>query len=253
MKFAPLCKIDYTLAGRPGSTITLPSFAYIGDATVVAEGADIPISQLTASTAQVSVKKLGKGVELTDEAVLNGYGDPVREASSQLGLAIASALDNDVLKNVLGGVGSSMTHEITGALSADGVADAEILFGEDIDDGPKYLFISSAQYAALKKNKDSWVPASEVAADIAIKGTVGMVGGCVVVVSNKIKKDASTHKTTNYIVKPGALALYLKRDVEIETDRDIVAKTTVMTGDKHYAAYLYDASKAIKIVCTETA
>ena len=46
VKFAPLCRIDNSLEGRPGDTITLPSFAYIVDAVAVAEGTDIPIPQL---------------------------------------------------------------------------------------------------------------------------------------------------------------------------------------------------------------
>ena len=60
MRFAPLARVDTTLVGRPGSTVTLPSFAYIGDAVDVAEGADIPIGQLTESTTTATVKKAGK-------------------------------------------------------------------------------------------------------------------------------------------------------------------------------------------------
>ena len=44
IKFAPLATIDYTLQGRPGDTVTLPSWNYIGDASVLTEG-----SSLTAS------------------------------------------------------------------------------------------------------------------------------------------------------------------------------------------------------------
>lgn len=239
IRFSPLCRVDYTLSGRPGSTITLPTYAYIGDATAVAEGADIPISQLVESTTSVTISKIGKGVQLTDEAVLSGYGDPTGEAVSQILTSIAAKVDNDVL-TVLGGVASAMTHTATGAISADVIADALVKFGEDIE-GEKVLLVSPADYAVIRK-ADDWCPASEIAANLIIKGAVGAVHGCQVVVSNKL-----TGKKQAYIVKPGALALYLKRDTLVETDRDIINKSTVMTADKHYAAYLYDASKAIKI------
>ena len=36
IKFSPIARIDTTLAGRPGSTITVPKYAYIGDAEDVA-------------------------------------------------------------------------------------------------------------------------------------------------------------------------------------------------------------------------
>lgn len=240
MKFAPLARIDNTLQGRPGSTLTLPSFAYIGDATTVAEGQDIPISTLESSETTVTIHKIAKGVEITDEAVLSGYGDPAGEAVDQIALSIASQTDNEVL-NTLSGIGANMTQTTAGAtLVADDVADALVKFGEDIE-GAKVLLVSPEDYSVLRK-ADDWVPASDVAAEMVIEGAVGMVHGCQVVVSNKLSTP-----NVSYIVKPGALAIYLKRNTAIETDRDIIAKSTVITADKHLVTYLYDASKAIKI------
>lgn len=239
IKFAPLCKVDDTLVGRPGSTVTLPSFAYIGDAVDVAEGADIPISQLAESTTAVTISKIGKGVQLTDEAVLSGYGDPVGEAVRQIQLAIASKVDNDVLSK-LSGVVADKTYAAKARTTPDDVADALTKFGEDIE-GDKVLLCSPETYGGMRKAKD-WCPASEIAAQLIIKGTVGMIHGCQVVVSNKLRTPKAS-----YIVKPGALAIFMKRDILVETDRDIINKSTVMTADKHFVTYLYDASKAIKI------
>ena len=244
IKFSPLCRIDNTLVGRPGSTITLPSFTYIGDATIVSEGADIPISKLTASTVEKTIYKVGKGVQITDEAVLSGYGDPLGEAVKQIQIAIASKIDNDIL-GILSGIDGNMTHPCTGRVTANDIADALVKFGEDIE-GEKVLLCSPETYAGLRKAA-GWCPASEIAAQLIIRGTVGMIHGCQVVISNKL----STPKTA-YIVKPGALALYMKRDILVETDRDIINKSTVITADKHFVGYLYDASKAIKLTETVT-
>jgi hypothetical protein len=63
-----------------------------------------------------------------------------------------------------------------------------------------------------------------------------------VVITNKI---ATTD--TAYIVKPGAVAIFMKRGTQVENDRNIVNKSTTFTADKHYAAYLYDSSKVIKL------
>lgn len=241
IKFAPLATIDTTLEGRPGNTLTLPSWNYIGDASVVGEAEDIPIAQLTAATATATVHKIGKGVELTDEAVLSGYGDPVGEAVKQIALSIASGEDNEML-TTLSNIAAGMTSAFTGTTpTADDIADALELFGEDIE-GEKVILVSPATYTALRK-ADDWVPASDIAASLIINGTVGMVHGCQVVVSNKLTTSGNA-----YIVKPGALRIITKRGVLVETDRDIVAKFTVITGDKHFVTYLYDASKAIKLV-----
>ena len=140
-----------------------------------------------------------------------------------------------------------MTHAAAtaGTLAFNDVADALELFGEDIDEGGvKALLVSPKQYTGLRKSP-LWLPASDISADIAIKGAVGMVQGCQVVISNKLKE--ASNKENAFIVKPGALRLYMKRDTLVERDRDIINKTTYVTADKHFAPYLYDASKAIKI------
>ena len=246
IKFSPLARIDNTLVGRAGSVITLPYYTYIGDAADVAEGADISIGQLTEASTPVTIKKVGKGVQITDEAILSGYGDPVGEAVRQLRRAIASKVDNDVL-TALSGIAAGMTHACAARLTPDDVANALVKFGEDID-GDKVILCSPSSYNALRKAKD-WVPASEISAQLVIRGTVGMIYGCQVVISNKLQTVSSGAVTaaTDYIVKPNALAIYMKRDTMVETDRDIINKSTVITADKHYVAYLYDASKAIKI------
>lgn len=245
MRFAPLATIDTTLVGRPGSTISLPSYQYIGDATTVAEGADIPISQLTASFVPVAIHKIAKGVQISDEAVLSGLGDPLGEATNQLALAIASQVDNELLA-ILAGITGTMVATVgtAGTLGFDDVADALELFGEDIDEGTKVLLCSPKQYTGFRKSPD-WIPASEISADVAIRGVVGMVQGCQVMISNKLKEASSAENA--FIVKPDALRVFMKRDTLVETDRDIVNKTTYATADKHFAPYLYDASKAIKI------
>lgn len=239
IKFSPLAEIDYDLQGRPGNTITLPKWSYIGDASVVAENGAIPIQTLAQTNTTQTVHKLGNGVEITDEAVLSGVGDPVNEAARQLALSIASAFDNEALA-ALAGISGSMVHNDTNGFSADTVADALEKFGEDID-GRKVLLVSPAEYTVLRKAAN-WIAGTDVGADLVIRGTVGMIYGCQVVVSNKLDSTS-----TAYIVKPGALRISMKRDTEVESARDIVHKTTVLTADKHSVVYLYRDSDAIKI------
>ena len=68
IRITPFAKIDYTLQGRPGSTITVPYYGHIGNAVVVAEGEQIPVEALSTSTKDYKVQKIGKGVTITDEA-----------------------------------------------------------------------------------------------------------------------------------------------------------------------------------------
>lgn len=241
MKFAPLCTIDHTLQGRAGSTVTLPKWGYIGDAEVVPEGGAIPISALSTQTTEVTIQKVGKGVSLTDEALLSAYADPMDRAAYEISISIASKVDNDVLATC-GEIGVNKTHTFTGeTASVDDVIKSLTLFGEDMA-GSKALLCSPKTYEAIRL-AGNWCPASEISAGIYIRGALGMVAGCQIIVSNKLAKA-----NTSYIIKPNALRIFLKRDMAVEVDRDIIHKTTYITADKHYVTYLYDESKAIKLM-----
>lgn len=239
IRFAPLAEVYNTLVGRPGDTVTLPYYESAISAEVVEEGHDIPITQMSERTATVQIKKYACGVQITDEAVLSAYGDPIGQATYQIAQAIAQAVDNDVLGIMSTSAAASMTTDAA-ALSANGIAEALTLFGEDID-GEKVLLVNPAGYETIRK-ANGWIPGTEVAANAIIRGTVGMIYGCQVVVSNKL-----ISANCSYIVKPGALAIYNKRDILVETDRDIVNKSTVITADKHFASYLLNPQKLIKM------
>lgn len=235
--FGSLARIDNTLVGRAGDTVTMPYYSFIGEASDVEEGHDIPIAQLTQTTKQVSIRKIGKGVQFTDEAILSGYGDPMGEGVNQIVTAIADKLDKILLSEAAGV--TTYVYQQDSELAASDIPLALALFGED-NDGAKVLVCDADFYAKLLKS--DWVPASEIAAEIKIRGTVGMCYGCQVLVSNRVKGG------NFYIMKPEALAIFMKRDTMVETDRDIVNQSTVVIGSKLFAPYVLNESRIIKIV-----
>lgn len=235
--FAPLATVDYTLQGTAGSTAVLPYYEYIGDAEEVPEGTDIPIEKLSQKTKEVKIIKVGKGVQLTDEAVLSGYGDPIGEGVNQITNSIASKADGLLLGALDGNTKNVYTP--SGKFGVDDIPKALALFGENIE-GQKAIAVDPELYAELL-NVKSWVPASDIAADMLIRGSVGMAYGVQIIVSERVKDNY-------HIVKPGALGLFIKRDTLVEFDRDIINQSTVMAGSKLFAPYLMNPSKAIKIV-----
>lgn len=265
IRFSPFATIDTTLTGRPGDTITVPKYAYIGDAEDVAEGADIPMTALTHTTQKITVKKAGKGIELTDEAVLSGYGDPQTEAVNQLVLSIASKVDADCAAVLQTG---TQTKVAASAISYNGIVDAVDVFGEETPDPfSKVMFINSKQMTTIRKDANflslDKYPAPKGA--VVLTGCIGSIAGVQIVVSNRIAEiegasgAASTFKnpivqlevdSETGIALP-ALTIYMKRGVQVETDRDIVAKKTVLTADEHYVAALTNDSRVV--VATFTA
>lgn len=238
IKFSPLATINTELEGRAGSTLTIPSYSYIGDAVDVAEGEDIPLGQLASTSVEVKVKKAGRGVQLTDESVLYAYGDTVGQAADQIVTAISNKVEKDHIAD-LDGSSVKLVYANSGKLTSTAIIKALAKFGEDYEEGEAVIFVNADQKADLI-TEDGWMSATEIGAEIKVRGVVGMIGGAQVVVSNRVT-------TNNYIVKKGGLGLLLKRGLLMETDRDIVNKSTVITADKHYATYIADASKVIKI------
>ena len=243
IRFAPLANVDRTLVGRPGSTLTVPRFKYIGDAKDVAEGVAIDIEMLTTDTDEFTIKKAGIGIEITDEAILSGLGNPLGEGVRQLGMSIANKIDNDVLE-ALGT--TSLDYTAGTDWNVDTIADAMDIFGDE-EDEPMVLLMNPKDAGKLRKAVAmDWDRPSDLGDQIVVSGTYGGVLGAQVVRSNKLAEG------TAYLVKAGALAIYMKRNVAVEADRDIIKKTTVVTADEHYGAHLYDESKAIKITVSNS-
>lgn len=244
IRFAPLAVIDTTLVGRPGDSLTMPSYEYIGDAVDVEEGTDIPIAKLTQDTEKVTVAKIGKAVEFSDEALLMGANNDIaEEAAKQVVVAINSKLENDLINAMSTSATLTASLDLKSGNITHGIADALAKFGEDID-GEKVLLVSPTVYTALVKS-DGWIPNTEAGANIIINGTVGTIFGAQVVLSNRL-----TARNEAYIIKPGALRIVMKRNTLVEFDRDILSEMNYIKASKLFAPYVYDKSKIIKISVT---
>lgn len=307
IKFSPIARIDTTLVGRPGSTIIVPKYAYIGDAEDVAEGVAMGTTVLTTSTTEAKVKKAGKAVELTDESVLSGYGDPIGTTIDQISKSIAAKVDNDCYDALCG---ASLVYDGTSAnISYSAVVAANSKFDDESDQSlTKIMFINPAQETTLLNDAD-FKSNDKYPLNVIMNGTIGSIAGAQVVKSKKVKlikytknesgtieiaadtvsedgthihlstalshtlkEDLKVGDKVNAVASeyyacpivivaaedpnedPGtdgvseedsALTIYMKRSVEIESDRDILAKTTVISGDEHYTAVLSNDSKVV--------
>ena len=128
---SPFAKIDRTLVGVPGDTITVPQYKYIGDAVDVAEGVEAETVKLETDSTQAKVKKAMKVVEITDEAVLSGYGNPVGQATSQLAMSIASKVDADSMDALM--KAQLIYDGSASVISYSGIVDAVDKFNEELN------------------------------------------------------------------------------------------------------------------------
>lgn len=181
---SPFAKIDRKLEGIAGDTITVPQYDYIGDAADVGEGEEVSSSILKASTTKVKVKKAMKAVELSDEAILSGYGNPVGETNNQLALSIAAKVDADAMDALQG---ADKVIKPGTKISYNGIIDAIDLFNEEIN-SEKVMFIHPKQLTTLRKDQ-MFVSADKYPGEVAIKGEIGKIANTRIVTSKRVPKN----------------------------------------------------------------
>lgn len=260
IKFSKIAKVDTKLAGTAGNTITVPKYGFIGDAEDVAENTAIPTTALSHTTTTATVKKAGKAIEITDEAVLSGYGNPMGEGQAQLTMAVASKVDTDCYEAL---ITAPTVYNAAAKISYAGMVAANALIADESDTAlNKIIFIHPDQEATLRTDPD-FIDKSKSGMDVIMTGTIGMICGCQVVKSKKVKFDSEAGVYLNPIVvvdaadpnedpaadkfanETPAITIYMKRDVQVEADRDILKKTTVISVDEHYVAVLSNDSKVV--------
>lgn len=252
LRVAPFATIDRTLVGVPGNTITVPSYTYIGDAEDVNEGVEAGVVTLGTSTKTATIKKAMKAVELTDEAVLSGYGDPVGNAENQLALAVASKIDNDALDALLA-TNTRKYDSKTKAINYDVIVDAIDLFEEEVNT-EKVMFVNPKQVTTLRKDPN-FISADKYPANVIMTGEIGTIANTRIVPTKKVKLDTTSAFYTCPIIKlthddeteqdTAAMTVYLKRDPNVEVDRKSLKRTTEISIDEFYTVAVSDDSKVV--------
>lgn len=260
IKFSRIAGVDTTLEGREGDTVTIPKYAYIGDAEDVAEGVALGTVSLTATTTKVTVKKAGKATEISDEAILSAHGDTVGESVNQLAMAVASKIDDDCVKAL--NTATLKYDGSAGAISYEGIVKAIDLL-EDESDTPvsKVIFVHPKQVTQLRLDAD-FRDLNKYPMPVIMTGAIGSIAGAQVIVSKRVTTDDSGNYVNPIVVvdtadpneattadkfatSSPALTIYLKRAVNVETDRDILKSTNVIKTDEHYVVALTNDSKVV--------
>ncbi|MEF7456963.1 N4-gp56 family major capsid protein [Pediococcus pentosaceus] len=247
LKFTALAPVDTTLEGRPGTTVTYPRFKYIGPAKDFGENEAIDYRSLETDTDTFTIKKAGVGVKITDESVLSGLGDPVGEATRQIGMSLDDKVDNDVLATA----SKARLNKDTDVTKIDLIDDIEDTFGGDTSDravetdasyATGVLFLNPKDVSKLRKAVSiDWTRATELGDNVLVTGVFGEILGWQIVRSRKIPEGAGL------AVKPGALKTYIKRAVTVEKGRDMDHKYTKVNADMHYGVAIFDDTKILAL------
>lgn len=303
---SPFAKIDETLTGVPGDTVYVPQYSYIGDASDIAEGAAVGTSKLVASTTKATIKKAMKAVELTDEAVLSGYGNPIGETSNQLASAIAAKVDADAMDALQDA--KLLFDSSDEQINYNGIVDAIDVFEEEAN-SEKVMFIHPKQMTQLRHD-ENFISADKYPGAVIMTGEIGMIANTRIVPSKRVplnedlpqryeycsENDAAALLVTDnaealdgevllsdvledlkgansgdyvklvdavtagkYYINPivkieteqdlqdeaPALTIYIKRDTNVEAQRESLRRVTDISVDKLYTVALSNAAKVV--------
>lgn len=257
----PLVDVDDTLSGQPGDSVHFPKWNYIGDADDLTEGVPMTPTKMSMSDSYARIKEAGKAVELTDTAVLTAIGQPNDQARVQLALSIARKIDTDIRAAALyehtnAGAGDDeattaplkVTH--AGPMSWAAYTKAIALLGDEYDPSDIVgIVLHSQQHMALM-NDDKFISSESFGANAVItRGQVGQIGTIRIYVSDRGTSTAGARKAV--ILKRGAIQLKYKRRAIVESDRDILARTNIITTNVHYAVKRVDDRGVIVLTTDE--
>ena len=256
-----LSSVDDELVGEPGDTVHFPKWDYIGDAEDLSEGVAMDTEKMSMSDSAATIKEAGKAVELTDRAVLTAIDDPDDQARGQLSLSIARKIDTDLRAAALyehtntGGsdpIPTTAPLKVTGgaAFNWNAYVSAVALLGDEYEPSDiAGIVVSSAQHASLMRDESFKSSLTAPGAEgVITRGRVGFLGAIPVILSD-CGSTAGAQKAL--IIRKGALALKYKRRAIVESDRDILKRTNVITTNAHYAVKRTDDRGIIVVTTTE--
>lgn len=242
LQASKLYKVDRTLTAKPGNTITVPKWDYIGAADDLAEGVEGTVTQMTATDVDYTVKKAVKNIVLTDEAMLSGYGNPEDEAARQLRLAIQDKVDDDGIALLKGFTSQKVDAETR--LTYDVVCDGLDVFADEEQGGEMYLLTGQEGIKNLRRDPKFTDALDAANGGVVETGVVGMIAGCKVKITNKL---SGVGTGVAFILKPQPMTAFIKRDVTVETERQVLKKQTLISADEHYTVAIEDATKIVRL------
>tara|TARA_R110000772_G_scaffold15236_1_gene44392 strand:- start:307 stop:1140 length:834 start_codon:yes stop_codon:yes gene_type:complete len=208
----------YNIDGQAGKTVQVPKYPSI-TAAALTEGTDMTSTAVSTSSVSITVAEVGAQVFLTDLAAM-GSGNPADELGTVLGNAIATKMDVDLialfdgLSTSLGGTTTELT--VAALFQAAATLRANKVRGRIVGVFHPY------QTYALKANLTNTMVnpnAGDLQNEAMRTGYVATIAGIDIFESANVAVDGSGD-SKGAIFSPQAFALAMKRDFNIEPQRD---------------------------------
>jgi hypothetical protein len=231
-----LMTVDTSLSASAGMKKTINTYTYSGTAEEVAVGSgNTTRGSITYTPTDYEVKMIQQAYDYYDEDVMK---DPTIVDNMTVGATsvMANKLTSDFYTEIAKATLTS-TWAKGESLSYDAIVDAIAELNLE-DESNLIVLVNPKQKAELRKDSD-YVAAQM--GQVVYSGQVGTIAGLPVVVSKAVPED------TAYVFTTEAVRLFMKKDVEVEQERDADTRKNSVYLRTAYVCALVDATKVVKL------
>lgn len=227
-----LMTIDNSLAEGEGLTKVINVYSYTGSVEKLADGAkNSARGALSFVPHEYKVQRAQHTFDYTDSQFMTD--------NKVVDLSLKGA--NEILTNEMTAdfydECAKATKKVEGALSYNAIVDAISEVGLE-NETNLFVVIPNAAKADLRKDEDY---KNARMGEVIYGGQVGTIAGIPVIATKALTGEA-------YVMTNEAVKLFMKKDVEVEQDRDVETKTNTVVLSTYYVCALVDDSKICRIV-----
>ena len=233
-----LMTVDNSLAQEAGMTKTINVYTYEGAAEEVAVGdGNTNRGSISYVGTDYTVKMVQQAFDYQDEDFMkdNTIVDNMLKGANQV---MVNKMTSDFIAEC---EKATLSHTLTGALSYDAIVDGIAKLNVE-DESGLFVVIPNAWKADLRKDEDY---KSARMGEVIYNGQVGTICGIPVIATKALTDEA-------FVMTKEAVKLFLKKDVEVEQDRDADTRTNSVYLRAVYIVALADATQICRIAETET-
>lgn len=241
---------QYNIGDEAGKTIQVPKYPAVTAADLT-EGTDMSSSTVSTSSVSITVGEVGAQVVLTDLAAM-GAGNPAEELGTVLGNAIATKMDSDLIA-LFDGFSTSFGAAAQEITVADLFKAAATLRNNKAQ-GDIFAVVNPFQAYQLKANLTNTFanPNGGDAQNTAmVNAYVGTIAGIDIYESSNVAVDGSGD-AKGAVFSREALAIAMKRDFQIEAQRDASLRAFELNATAIYGVGELDDSYGCEMLFDAT-
>ena len=226
--------VDTNLEANPGMIKKINKYTYSGEIEKLAKGAKNTASKrgsITVASTDYTVQVNQQVFDYADEDVM---ADPLVVSMGLQGMAEVTANDFTTAFYTEAAKATLEQEYPKAGLDYDSVVDAISKMNLE-DESQLFLIINPAQKSEIRKDPDF---KGARLGEIVFNGQIGSIAGIPVVVSKAA--------TTPVLATKAAVTLFIKKENDIEQDRDKEARTNTIIARTVYVCALTDATKIVK-------